>query len=45
MIDKHTKKVGELTKAEDYVKKQFYKLFKEKTGDTPNQFRKAHPLL
>lgn len=26
MINKHTKKVGELTKAEDYVKKQFYKL-------------------
>lgn len=26
-------------------KKQFYKLFKEKTGETPNQFRKAHPLV
>ena len=25
-------------------KKQFYKLFKQKTGVTPNQFRKAHPL-
>ena len=26
MINKYTKKIGELTKAKDYVKKQFYKL-------------------
>lgn len=25
-------------------KKQFYKIFKEKTGLTPHQFRKTHPL-